>query len=123
MWEERMRRFVFAVSVAALSIYAVNAPAADRNGYTAQYECRAGGPHCDVDVAGLSQQGCDQIIGSSTPWSAIDWANNTICIAAGDHTGKGILDIPGNANGTPGRYKVLRYFSNADTGDVPWRQS
>ena len=39
--------------------------AADRNGYTAQYECRAGGPNCNVDVATYVAHACDQTITSA----------------------------------------------------------
>ena len=31
---------------------------ADANGYTAEYECRAGGPQCNVDVETLTQAAC-----------------------------------------------------------------
>ena len=100
-----------------------NAFAADQNGYTAQYECRAGGPNCNVDVAGLGTRACDQVINTSTPWSAINWGNSTICLEAGDHVWKGTLTIPASANGTAGNYKVLRYLRTNDTDDEPWDQS
>ena len=38
-------------------------------------------------------------------WSAIDWANDLICIEAGDHTGRGTLDI---GKGASGRGSVVR---------------
>lgn len=97
--------------------------AADQNGYTAQYECRAGAPHCNVDVAALSARSCDQIIAPSTPWSSINWSNTIICIEAGNHTGKGALTIPTHANGRVGAHKVLRYYRPGDNGDQPWQQS
>lgn len=97
--------------------------AADQNGYTAQYECRAGGPYCNVDVAALGQRACNQIISVSTPWSSINWSNDTICLAAGDHTSKGTLHIPSLSNGSAGRFKILRYYRPADTDDEPWHQS
>lgn len=97
--------------------------AADANGYTAQYECRAGGQYCNVDVASLGNRTCDQIVSTSTPWSSINWSNSTICLEAGDHTGKGTLTIPLSANGTSGNYKVLRYYRSGDTNDEPWNQS
>ena len=97
--------------------------AADPNGYTALYECRAGGTHCNVDVVSLSQRECDQKISASTPWSSINWSNNTICIEAGDHTSKGTLTIPSSASGNSGNYKVLRYYRAGDSNDEPWNQS
>lgn len=95
--------------------------AADANGYTAQYECRAGGPNCNVDVAALGNRSCDQTIAPSTPWSSINWSNNTICLEAGNHTGKGTLTL--GSNGTSGARKVLRYFRATDNDDEPWNQS
>lgn len=97
--------------------------AADQNSYLAQYECRSGGPNCNVNVAALGTRACDQIITTSMPWSTINWANNTICLEAGDHSGKGTLTIPSNANGSASNYKVLRYYRSGDNGDEPWSQS
>jgi hypothetical protein len=110
---------------AALLMFFVVWPsfAADLNGYTAQYECRAGGTYCNVDVASLGERACDQTIKASTPWSSINWSSNTICIEAGDHTSKGTLTIPSSANGKPGNYKVLRYYRAGDSDDEPWKQS
>jgi len=108
-------------------LIAVSSPAfaIDMNGYTAKYECRAGGTHCDVDVEALANQPCDQIIKTSTApvgdWSAINWSNNVICIEAGDHTKRGTLKL--GTSGTAAAYKVLRYFRTADVGDDPWNQS
>ncbi len=95
--------------------------AADQNGYTAQYECRAGNPRCDVDVAALVARPCDQIITTGTPWSTINWSNNTICIAAGDHSAKGPLTL--GSSGTASSRKVLRYYNASDNGVAPWAQS
>ncbi len=97
------------------------AQAADPNGYTAQYECRAGGEYCDVDVVALGTRICDQVIYESTPWSSINWSKNTICIAAGDHTSKGTLTI--DSSGTSGTRKVLRYYRSGDNDDEPWDQT
>jgi len=97
--------------------------AADPNGYTAQYECRAGGPYCNVDVAKLVSRACDQVVTVSTPWSQINWSNNTICIEAGNHTSKGTLTIPSSASGSSGSFKVLRYYRTDDNNDEPWKQS
>jgi len=94
--------------------------AADANGYTAQYECRAGGPSCNVDVLALGNRTCDQIISTSTPWSSINWSNSTICLEAGDHTSKGTLTLANS--GTSGTYKVLRYTRTSDNNDEPWNQ-
>jgi len=99
--------------------------AADINGYTAQYECRAGGPNCNVDVATLTAQACQQTITTSTTptndWSAINFTNQVICIQAGDHTARGRLFI--SASGTAGTRKVLRYTRASDNDDEPWNQS
>ena len=105
------------------------AKAADVNGYTALYECRAktvgeaGYANCNVDVATYTTAACQQIIHTSDAWSTINWAADVICIEAGDHTGKGTLTIPNSANGTSGNYKVLRYYRSGDTDDDPWDQS
>lgn len=106
----------------ALSPVAVHA-AVDQNGYAPRYECRAGSPNCNVDVAALGKRACDQIITPSDPWSKIDWSNSTICLQAGDHTSKGALTIPRSAAGSGGHYKVLRYVRSGDTDDEPWKQS
>jgi len=99
--------------------------AADSNGYNAQYECRAGGPNCNVDVATLAQQACQQTITTATSptnsWSAINWSNDVICIEAGDHTGRGTLTL--GSSGTSSTRKVLRYVRASDNNDEPWNQS
>ena len=110
---------LFACTVLLLA--ASPAFAADANGYTAKYECRAGAPYCNVDVSALVNQSCQQIISASTPWSNINWSNNVICIEAGDHTAKGRLVL--QSSGTSGARKVLRYFRSNDTDDDPWNQS
>jgi len=94
--------------------------AADANGYTAKYECRAGGPNCNVDVATLSAQSCDQIVETDTAWASIVWSNNVICLRAGDHSSKGTLNL--GASGTSGTRKVLRCVDavGAECPD-PWR--
>jgi hypothetical protein len=96
---------------------------ADRNGYTAKYECRAGGSYCDVDVAALTNinQACQQTISPSTSWNNIDWSKDYICLAAGDHTWKGTLTI--KISGTASKRKVLRYHRSGDTNDEPWNQT
>lgn len=115
-------RFHFGVpALLLLSIPAYQAQAADQNGYTAQYECRAGGPNCNVDVASLGRRACDQIINPGDAWSTINWNYDTICIAAGDHTSKGTLRI--SASGSPDDHKVLRYYRADDSDDRPWQQS
>ncbi len=97
----------------------------DANCYCSLYECKAGNPRCDVDVAGLAALACEQIITTSTAptndWSAIDWANRVICIEAGDHTGRGTLTL--GSSGTADTRKVLRYVRSGDSDDQPWQQS
>ncbi len=95
--------------------------AADPNGYTAQYECRAGNPACDVDIVSLTKRPCDQIVSVSTQWSAINWDATTICLEAGDHTSKGPLTI--RVSGSPSSRKVLRYYRAGDSDDDPWKQN
>ena len=115
-----MRNLAFSAAILLLGVVA-NSHAADLNGYSAQYECRAGSPNCNVDVAALSTRACDQTVSPSTPWSSINWANNTICIQAGDHTAKGTLTL--GSSGTSGTRKVLRYTRTSDSDDEPWGQS
>lgn len=115
-----MRTSHLLLALAALALANARSLAADANGYTAQYECRAGNPNCNVDVAGLGNRACDQTITPSIPWSAIDWSNDTICIAAGDHTAKGTLTL--GSSGTAPSPKVLRYYRPSDNNDEPWQQ-
>jgi len=99
--------------------------AADPNGYTTQYECRAGGPNCNVDVVGLTTAACAQTITTVDSLSTIESKLNTgsspICITNGDYTGKGRIII--TASGSAGNYRVLRYFRSGDNNDEPWNQS
>jgi hypothetical protein len=95
--------------------------AADLNGYTAKYECKAGGTNCNVDVDTLANQACQQTITATASWSTINWSNNVICIAAGDHRAKGVLTL--GSSGTAGTRKVLRYYRSSDANDEPWNQS
>jgi len=111
---------------AAVVLLAAAAPtfAADPNGYTAQYECRAGGPRCNVDVAALAKLQCDQIVTpADKDWSKIlnNPSQRVFCIQAGDHTAKGPLTI--RFSGTSSSYKVLRYYRPNDSDDDPWAQS
>jgi len=113
----------FGITALLLLLASYSASAADLNGYTAQYECRAGGTYCDVDVEALANQACQQTISPPTPWGDINWSNDVICIESGDHRAKGPLTIPDSANGTLGNRKVLRYDRVNDNGDKPWNQS
>jgi parallel beta helix pectate lyase-like protein len=114
-----MRYPLFLLLVLPL-FFTAHANAADANGYTARYECRAGGPNCNVDVAALAAQACQQTITPSTPWSSINWNNNVICIQAGDHTSKGTLTL--QSSGSASQRKVLRYYRAGDNDDSPWNQ-
>jgi len=94
--------------------------AADANGYTAQYECRAGGLNCNVDVATYVAQTCDQTITTATTptndWSALDQSNNVICLDPGDYTARGKLTL--STSGTSGTRKVLRLSGSETTHPV-----
>ena len=98
--------------------------AADLNGYTAQYECRAGGPKCNVDVVTLTNTACDTTITTADSMSTITskMANNRfICVQNGNYVSKGRWDLPNS--GTAGARKVLRYTRIGDSDDEPWNQS
>lgn len=114
-------RQIFTALILASPLFA---QAADQNGYTAQYECRAGNPNCDVDVAALAARQCQQTITVSTAptydWSAINWSNDVICIEAGDYSARGSLWL--GSSGTPGNRKILRYVRTNDNDDEPWNQ-
>jgi hypothetical protein len=103
----------------------VTPKAADLNGYTAEYECRAGGPHCNVDVTSYISQQCQQTIttadNESTMESKLNGASQYICIEPGDYTQKGTIDI--TTSGSSNAYKVFRYTRSGDTDDDPWKQS
>ncbi len=125
---DHFRRTVVLSFLAPLALFSVcysAADAADQNGYTAIYECRAGGPICNIDVAALGAKSCDQIITPATAptndWSAINWSNNVICIAAGDHSARGTLSL--KASGSNAVRKVLRYYRDGDSNDEAWNQS
>ena len=109
-------------AIASVASAVVGGP--DLNGYVAQYECRKGNPACDVDVASLTAQPCEQVITASTSptsdWNAIDWGKNVICIEAGDHSARGRLTV--GVSGTSTNRKVLRYFRTGDNDDEPWSQ-
>ncbi len=111
--------------LAFAGLWAPAVSAADQNGYAARYECRAGNPNCNVDVAALANQPCQQTITTGTSptnnWSAINWSNDVICIEGGDHTGRGTLTI--STSGASGGLKVLRYTRPNDSDDEPWNQS
>ena len=104
-----------------LLLFIPTAHAADVNGYTAKYECKAGGTYCNVDVATYTAAACQQTITTGAAWSTINWSNNVICLANGDHTAKGTLTL--GSSGTSGTRKVLRYYRASDTDDEPWNQS
>lgn len=111
------------IVAALLFLFVSPVHAADPNGYTAQYECTANGPNCNVDVSGLANQQCGQTIYPDTAptnsWP-IDTNQNVICIAAGNHEGRGTLSLPAVRSGT---WKVLRYYRPNDTDDEPWQQN
>ncbi len=97
----------------------------DLNGYTAQYECRAGNPNCNVDVVAYTTHACDQTITTTDSAATIDsklnGSSQYICITPGDYTSKGILTL--TTSGTPSAYKVLRYTRPNDTDDEAWNQT
>lgn len=112
---------------AALLMFFVAWPsfAADLNGYTAQYECRAGGSNCNVDITTYTSATCAQTITTADSASTINTKLNTggspICITNGDYTSKGTLNL--TASGTSGAYRVLRYYRSGDNNDDPWNQT
>lgn len=112
---------------ASLVLFLVAWPsfAADQNGYTAQYECRAGGPNCNVDVAAYVTAACAQTITTADSLSTIESKLNSgpspICIQNGNYISKGVINI--TADGTAGARRVLRYTRAGDNGDKPWNQA
>jgi len=118
-------RFHISILVVLISTFPTLVSAADANGYTAQYECRSGGPDCNVDVAGLTQQACQQTIttsdSASTISSKINGGSQFICVQPGDYTGIGTISI--TASGSSGARKVLRYYRPGDSDDQPWNQT
>jgi hypothetical protein len=99
--------------------------AADPNGYTSQYECRAGGPNCNVDVAAYVAAACAQTIttadSASTINNKLNSGSSPICIVNGDYTGKGTFTL--TTSGASGARRVLRYTRSGDNNDDPWNQS
>lgn len=118
-----MHRFYSALLFTGLLLphYAAQA-AADKNGYTSQYECRAGGSSCSVDVAAQMEASCDQTVSTGdTDWSKItsNPGSNVFCISPGDHTAKGVLAL--RFSGTAGSRKVLRASQGSNV--PPWQVS
>ena len=99
--------------------------AADLNGYTALYECRAGGPKCNVDITTYTSAACAQTIttadSASTINSKLNSGGSPICVTNGDYTSKGTFTL--KASGTSSSRRVLRYYRSGDTDDEPWKQS
>lgn len=121
-----IKRITLVILVFIFAFLAGNlAKAADVNGYTAQYECRADGPNCNVDVDTYTTAACAQTITTadslSTIESKLDTGSSPICVTNGDYTGKGTIDI--TASGTSGAYRVMRYYRSGDTDDDPWDQT
>lgn len=116
-----MRNPYGAFGALLLALLCPNANSADKNGYNALYECRAGGAYCNVDVANYTTQSCQETItpydSASTINAKINSGNQFICVQPGDYSGKGTITI--NSNGSSGAYKVLRHANNSD----PWHQS
>lgn len=108
-----------------MALFASRAIAADVNGYTALYECRAGGPNCNVDVATYTTAACAQTITTADSLATIQTKLNTgsspICVTNGDYTAKGAVTI--TASGTSGAYRVMRYTRSGDNNDEPWNQT
>src|SRR3990167_1982438 len=108
-----------------LLLFSSNVFAADLNGYTALYECKAGGANCNVDVVTYTIAACAQTITTADSAATINTKLNTgsspICLTNGDYTGKGTLTL--SANGTSGARRVLRYTRSGDDDDEPWNQS
>lgn len=106
-----------------LLLVAVNA-APDINGYEAEYECRAGGPNCNVDIVSVLASACQQIIttadSAATISSKLNGASQIICIQPGNYNYAGRITI--TADGVPSSYKVLRYFAIGDSGLHPVNQ-
>jgi len=115
-------------------ILALPALAADLNGYTAQYECRAGNLNCDVDVNTIVNRPCDATITTADSISTINNkldttvdANNddsiVICANAGDYRLIGIgqryynPQVIISVDGTARVWRVLRLTPR---GDDPW---
>jgi len=110
------------------SVFIGSVYAADQNGYTALYECRSGGPNCNVDVVTKVNLPCDTTINTGTAWSNVNSATDSnldgtvvICVVNGDHTGKGALTL--TSSGTSSVWRVLRYYRASDNNDEPWNQS
>ncbi len=109
-----------------LSMVAATAPAfaADANGYTALYECRADGPNCNVDMEAYTTAACAQTITVSDTLAQIEAKLNTgadpVCVRAGDYYGKGVVTVTGD--GTGGDRRVIRCATSGGAACAdPWR--
>jgi hypothetical protein len=120
-----MRVTEYMAAAALIAGFSITGHAADQNGYTAQFECRAGNPNCNVDVNSYVSRTCQQTItpadSNSTISSKINGGSQIVCVEPGDYTGKGTITI--TASGSSNAYKVLRYTRGGDNSDAPWNQS
>jgi hypothetical protein len=105
----------------------------DLNGYVSDYECRDGGPKCDVDVEFYVAKACDYTIKESDgdwPSAGTLSGKHVICIEPGDYTSftsnksGNVLALEDSGDGTSGTngYNVFKYYDPANpTGDEdPW---
>ena len=92
--------------------------AADRNGYTNPYECKAGGTWCSIDVDTYAGCACDTTFNDTdtkaTIENALNGANDCFCFNAGDYSA--LADVLVTANGAAGAYRVMR-LSGTGTGN------
>lgn len=120
-----MKFYRYLPALTFLLLLGVNlAVAADQNGYTAQYECRAGNPGCNVNLTELTTQACEQVISpTDRDWNKIysNSGQRVFCISPGDHSNKGPLTL--SFSGSSSARKVLRYFDTNDSGAEPWSQN
>ena len=117
-----MRLFTYVSAFLSVFVSTGYSHAADQNGYTAQYECRAGNPNCNIDVAALTSRACDHVITTSDgDWAKIHNNPNSqvFCLAPGDHRSKGPLVL--TSSGSASARKVVRYSGSNNLN--PWKQS
>lgn len=106
-----IQHIVFHIVLVLIAIPAL-VVGADKNGYKAKYEKSIGDPPpCSAVISSISDSDWEKLNDPKYP---------VICVAPGDYTSKGVINI--TARGSSGNKRWLRYYDPQDNGANPWQQ-